>query len=345
MPTALITGGSGFFGGVLKRHLLEEGWDCISLDLHPDDASHPRLRSIQGDIRDRATVEAACAQGTVDVVFHCAAMLAHAVKDEDLLWTSNVEGTRVLADVASAQGVGSLVFISSNCLWGSNLGHPVREDEPPEPVEIYGRSKWEAEKVLASYADRLRVAVLRSPTIVDAGRLGLLAILFEFIADGKRVWVVGRGSNRYQFVYAPDLADACVRAAAHPTGGLFHIGSDEVGTLREVYEFVIAKAGTDARVAQLPRRPTQLALQLADKLHVSPLGPYHYRMICEDFVFDTSKAKAELGWVPTMTNGEMLWKAYEFFVEHRTQSQSPADVSAHRQASKMGVIKLLKWVS
>jgi nucleoside-diphosphate-sugar epimerase len=300
---------------------------------------------VRGDIRDRSVVDSLFAQAQVDAVFHCAALLAHAVKDETTLWTSNVDGTRVMAEAAVAHGVPSLVFISSNCLWGSNLGHPVTEQDVPHPIEIYGRSKYEGEKVLDAFREKLRVVVLRSPTIVDAGRLGLLAILFEFIADGKRVWVVGQGNNRYQFIYAQDLADACVRAATHPRSDLFHIGSDNVATLRQVYEDVIEAAGTGAHVARLPRRTTQFSLKVADKLKISPLGPYHYRMICEDFVFDTSKAKSELGWAPTLTNAEMLSRAYEYFVAHRHDARDPDDVSAHRQASAMGVIKLLKWVS
>ena len=75
-----------------------------------------------------------------------------------------------------------------------------------------GRS-WQAEQELAAIVEQrpeLQVVTLRCPTIIDSGRLGLLAILFEFIEDGKKVWVVGDGSNRYQFIYAQDLASACI---------------------------------------------------------------------------------------------------------------------------------------
>lgn len=345
MSTAVITGGSGFFGSILKLQLLNSGWQCISIDLLPDETVHPSLRVVQGDLRDREIAASLFDGRPVDAVFHCAALLAHAVDDERLLWSSNVDGTRVLADASAQNGVGTMVFVSSNCLWGRGVGHTVSEDEPPEPFEIYGRSKLEAEQLLSGYRDRMKVVVLRSPTIVDSGRLGLLTILFEFIADGKRVWTVGDGSNRYQFVYAPDLADACLRSVEFGRSATFNIGSDDVPTLRDAYEFVIARAGTTARLARLPRRTTMLAMRLANRMGISPLGPYHYRMIAEDFVFDTSKAKRELGWRPTLTNGEMLWQAYQYYVEQRDSPADRSQVSPHRQAAEMGVIRLLKLIS
>lgn len=345
MKTALVTGGSGFFGGILKRRLLDEGWACVNVDLHRDDTVHPRLRSVQGDLRDIAFVERVFEHTQIDAIFHCAAMLGHAVESKRLLWTSNVSGTRVLAERAVSHGVSSFVFISTNCLWGRPVGRPVEEGDPPDPVEIYGRSKLEAELLLSDYTDHMDVVTLRSPTIVDSGRLGLLAILFEFIADGKRVWTVGDGGNRYQFIYAPDLADACIRASGYGTSAIFNVGSDDVPTLRESYDFVISRAGTEARVSSLPRRSTTLGMRLADCLRISPLGPYHYRMISEDFVFDTSKVKAELSWKPTLNNSEMLWEAYEYYIAQREGLRARCDVSAHRQAASMGVIRLLKAIS
>jgi len=69
------------------------------------------------------------------------------------------------------------------------------------------------------------------------------------------------------------------------------------------------------------------------------------QMIAEDFLFDTSRIKERLGWRPTMTNEEMLWRAYQYYSENRREIESRQDVSAHRKAAKMGVIRLLKWVS
>jgi UDP-glucose 4-epimerase len=341
----LITGGAGFFGELLKNKLLSDGVACVSIDLEKDRTSHPGLTSVQGDIRDTDLMARVFSQDRFDAVFHCAAILAHSVKDKKYLWSCNVDGTRTVAELAGKHGVPKIVFTSSNCLWGKGFGRPVTEDDPPDPVEIYGRSKWEGEKILAGFTDALDVVTIRCPTIMDEGRLGLLAILFEFIDEGRKVWVVGGGRNKYQFIYAGDLIDACVKAVAYSGSGTFNIGSDDVKSFREVYNYVIDRAGNTARVASLPTGPTIALMKLAYALKLSPLGPYQYKMIAEDFIFDTSKIKRELGWKPTLTNEEMLYKAYLYYHEHRADIQSRTGVSAHKQAARMQIIKLLKWLS
>lgn len=342
----LITGGSGFFGSLLKLHILEHGHTVINIDLVADPDTHPMLISIQGDICDEELVEKTFReQAPFDAVFHVAAMLAHAVKDKQRLWSSNVDGTRIIADACIRHGVKKLVFLSSNCLWGSPLGRPVLESDTPAPVEIYGRSKVEAEKILFERKGKLDSMIFRCPTIIAAGRLGLLAILFEFIEENRKVWVVGGGKNRYQFIYAEDLVDACLKALGADTTAVYNIGSDDVRSFREIYEYVIQKSDSKSRVAGLPKKPTLFAMRLAYALGISPLGPYQYKMIAEDFIFDTSKIKQELGWQPTKSNHEMMLEAYEYYRAHRHDIKERSGASAHRQGAKMGVIKLLKWIS
>ncbi len=348
MAHYLITGASGFFGGILKRRLLREGHTIVNVDLQRDeDAGTAGLTSVQGDLRNGALLEELFTHHAFDAVFHCAAQLAHGMHlDEDLLWTSNVDATELLAKTARSHGVKPFVFVSTNCLWASNLGHPVHEEhDVPAPIEIYGRSKLEAEQRLAGFRDDLNVVILRCPTIMDEGRLGLLAILYEFIDDNKTVWVVGDGGNQYQFIYADDLASACILGASYGRSGLFHVGSDDVKSMRAVYQSVIAAGGSHSKVRSLPKRPTIAAMMAAHVLKISPLGPYHYKMIAESFVFDTGRAKQELGWQPTLTNEQMLLRAYRHYREHRAEIHGRTDVSAHRKPAGMGVIRLLKWLS
>lgn len=344
MKTILVTGGSGFFGGILRRELLEAGHRVISVDIHSDDEYHPNLSRKQIDIRDAAALDQVFESEPIDGVAHCAAVLAHGCSDDKYLWTSNVHGTRNILEAMRKTGVRQLVFTSSNCLWGEGLGRPVREDDPPMPVEIYGHSKLAGERIIREYPD-IHGVIIRCPTIIDFGRLGLLAILFEFIAEGRRVWTVGGGRNRYQFVAAKDLAQACMLALEYPRPETFHIGSDEVKSLAEVYDHVIREARSSSAVASLPRGITLASMKLAYRLRVSPLGPYHYKMIAEDFLFDTSRIKRLLGWCPTLTNEEMLLRAYQYYVTNRREIEQRSNVSAHRRAAGMGVIRLLKWVS
>lgn len=353
MSWALVTGGSGFFGGILKRKLLADGHSVINLDLEQDEDRHSNLVAIRGDIRDAARVREIFQSYPIDVVYHCAAQLAHGHVDEHLLWTSNVDGTRVLAEGARDAGVKPFVFLSTNCLWARDLGHPVNEEtDEPAPIELYGRSKLEGEKIVQEFASDLNAVTIRCPTIMDAGRLGLLAILYEFIDDGRTVWVVGEGSNRYQFIYAEDLATACILAAKHGRSNLFHVGSDNVKTMRETYEAVIRHAAPvrsnwrrKPRVRSLPRKPTLWAMELAHKLKLSPLGPYHYKMIAESFLFDTGKIKRELGWEPSLTNEEMLLRAYLYYSRNREEIHGRTQASAHRKPASMGIIRVLKWLS
>lgn len=341
----LITGGAGFFGTVLKHRLLDEGFECLSVDLCPDPTVRDGFTSVVGDIADDGVVEGILARDKFDAVFHCAALLAHEVKDKRVLWRSNVEGTRMLAEQVRRSGIPHLVFISSNCLWGENLHREVPETEQPRPVEIYGRSKWEGEKILLGHAGDFGTTVLRSPTIISPGRLGLLSILFDFIREDRKVWVVGGGRNVYQWVYAPDLADACLLAYKNEAPGVFNVGSDNVKPLREVYEHVIDRAGSASRVASLPKGPALAGMAVASALRISPLGPYQRRMIAEDFVFDTTKIKRDLAWRPTLTNEQMLYLAYDHYHANFEEIRRRKDVSAHNRRAKMGVLRLLKWLS
>ena len=344
MKRALVTGGSGFLGSLLVRRLLDAGWAVWNIDLQPDEQRDANLTSVQGDIRDAMLVDRLFEQNHFDVVFHVAAILAHGKVDEKFLWSSNVDGTKTIAAAASKHGVAKVVYTSSNCLWAEAFGRPVREDDEPRPIELYGVSKWEGEKILLAQSE-VNCVVVRCPTIIDAGRLGLLSILFEFIDDGRKIWVVGDGSNRYQFIYAQDLITALLRASEYGQTALFGIGSENVKALRDVYGYVIDKAGSRSRVASLPKNLAIPAMKLAHKLKVSPLGPYHYKMIAEDFSFDISKIKRELHWVPTLTNEEMLFRAYEYYSSNRKEIGARTDVSAHKQSAAMGIIRLLKWVS
>jgi nucleoside-diphosphate-sugar epimerase len=341
----LVTGGSGFLGLLLIRRLLDEGHTVTNIDLLPCHVRHARLQSHIGDIRNRSHLDALFAGSSYDAVFHCAALLAHGSLSARAVWASNVEGTRSLAQAVAAAGIRRVIYISSNCLWGHSFLRPVREDDPPAPVELYGASKLEGERILAEHAASFETTVLRCPTIMDEGRLGLLAILFEFIAENRRVWVVGDGSNRYQFVYAQDLISGMLQAADAGRPGIFGIGSDDVGSVRENYQYVIDQSGSGSSIGHLPKGPTIMAMKVAHALRLSPLGPYHYRMIASDFVFDTTRIKAALGWRPTLSNRDMLLRAYRYYQANQAEITGRENVSAHRQAARMGIIRALKWVS
>ncbi|WIG58581.1 MAG: UDP-glucose 4-epimerase [Ktedonobacterales bacterium] len=342
----LVTGGAGFLGSLLSETLAQHGHEVVILDRIYDTALAERFAFAQVDLRQPEAVEAAFQQhGPFDGVFHVAAMLAHAIKDKRDLIDSNVMGTRTIARAAVSHGVQHLVYTSSNCVVGKPFSQPVKEDDRINPLEIYGVTKWHGEQELEQFKDRINITMIRCPTIMAGGRLGLLSILYEFIYEGRKVWILGDGSNRYQFIAAEDLIDAMERAIAYPGFHLFNIGSDDVPTLRGMYESVITHAGTKARVARLPKPPAVAAMRMLHLLGMSPLGPYHYKMLAESFVFDTTRIKSELGWRPTRTNTQMLIDAYDWYVQHYDEIYRGGERSAHRQPVKLQALALIKRFS
>jgi nucleoside-diphosphate-sugar epimerase len=179
---------------------------------------------------------------------------------------------------------------------------------------------------------------------MDEGRLGLLGILFEFIDENRKLPMVGDGKNRYQFIYAKDLARACELALDTDYSDIFNIGSDDVKTFNEVYQYVINNSDSKSLLLHFPKLPMVMAMKICFWLGISPLGPYQYKMIASSFVFDTSKIKQKLGFVPTLKNEEMLLRAYEFYHQNKKEILERKDVSAHNSVAKMGIIKLLKWM-
>ena len=343
----LLTGGTGFFGGVLKAHLHAAGHDYVNLDRLADPADETAGRMAVTDLRNAAEVETVFAKfGPFDAVIHAAADLAHDVKDCQALWDSNVEGTRHIAEACRRHGTQKLVFISSNCLWGKPLNRPVVEDDPPAPVELYGRSKLAAEQLLRDYRETLDVIIFRSSTIIAPGRVGLLGILFDFIAENRRIPVVGRKDRPYQFIDADEYAAAILLALSHPGSDIFHVGSPAPVSLEKSYAYVIRAAGSSSKLYHLPEFPTLALMRLCYLLKLSPLGPYHYGMIAEEFVFDTRHVERTLGWKATKTNGEILYGAYDYYVKHKAELEAAAaSLPAHRRKSHSGIITLLKWIS
>lgn len=345
----LVTGATGFFGGLLKVYLEKAGHSYVNLDRLADAQDEASGKMALCDLRDAAAVEAVfAARGPFDAVCHVAAELAHEARDPMGLWKSNVEGTRNVAEACRLHGVKKLVFTSTNCLWGKPLNRPVKENDPPYPVEIYGKSKLAAEELLKEYTSDLHVIIFRSPTVIAPGRIGLLGILFDFIAEGRRLPVVGRKDKPYQFIYADDHAAAILLALAHPGSDVFHIGSHNATSLEDSYRYVIERAGSKSKIYHLPKFPTLPVMQFCHIIKISPLGPYQYNMIAEEFVFDTTHLEKTLGWQPSKTNGEILFTAYDYYVKNKDRigiEAGNASLPAHRRKARMGVIRLLKWIS
>ncbi len=197
------------------------------LDIDPTGTQPDGVELIVADIRDDPTVREATAG--IDVVYHCVAEVPLS-GDPVALRSVNVDGTATLLKACRAAGVGKVVHLSSSAVFGVPESNPVLRDTIPRPQEPYGAAKLAAEwACLHAAAGGLDVTIVRPRTILGHGRLGIFAVLFDWIADGADPFVLGDGSNRYQFVHADDLASLCVGAAARPGAAIYNAGTDRFG--------------------------------------------------------------------------------------------------------------------
>jgi nucleoside-diphosphate-sugar epimerase len=333
----LITGGSGYFGSVLTDAVLARGDAVRVLDLNRP-ARHDDVEFVQGDVRDRDTVARAC--DGADVVLHNVAQVPLA-RDRHLFWSVNMLGTAHVLLAARDAGARKVVSTSSSAIFGNPERNPVDESTPPHPLEAYGRAKLQAEQLCHDAArSGLDVTVVRPRTILGHGRLGIMAVLFEFVAAGAPVYVLGKGDNRYQFVHANDLADACLRAADRPGATTYNIGATDFGTMRETLESLCAHAGTGSKVRSLPKAPARIGMELAGRTRLAPFAPYHWLLYGESLWFDTTKAQTELGWRPKHSNAAMVVESYEWFLAHRDDAGAPGG-SHHQSPVKLGLLRAL----
>jgi len=313
-----ITGGAGFLGLHLARRLLADGHEVRTLDLAPlEDAQLERhVEEIRGDVRDPA--DAALLVAGSDVLVHAAAALPIQASRESIR-SVNVDGAAVILAAALEAGVRRAVLISSTAVYGVPKHHPIAEGAPLVGVGHYGESKIEAERVAEDAGRRgLEIVILRPKTFIGPERLGVFEILFDWIREGRRIPILGDGSNRYQLLAVEDLVEATVRAAtADVAGETFNIGATGFGTVRSDLEALIAHADSGSRLRPVPARPAELALRALELARLSPLAEWHYRTAHRDSFVDVSKAERLLGLMPRLSNEQALCETYNWYLANR----------------------------
>jgi nucleoside-diphosphate-sugar epimerase len=338
----LVTGGSGYFGEILTGGAVAGGDRVRIFDVNAPATTLAGVEYVHGDVRDRDAVRAAC--DGIDVVLHNVAQVPLA-RERELFRSVNVVGTANLLIAARDAGVGKVVHTSSSAVFGIPDENPVTEETRCRPLESYGRAKLEAEVLCHdAIASGLDVTIIRPRTILGHGRLGIFDVLFEFVADGAPVYVLGAGDNRYQFVHAADLADACLRAAAREGPAVYNVGATEFGTMRETLQALVDHAGTGSQVRSLPVAPAAAAMSVLATLGVAPFAPYHWLLYGESLWFDVTRARTELDWEPGHSNASMLIESYEWFLAHRHELES-ANRSHHQSPVRPGLLRVLKRLS
>ncbi len=341
--TALITGGAGFLGINLARYLLERGHGVISLDLAPFDYPdvRDRVKALTGDIRKPDDVRAAC-QGA-DVVVHAAAALP-LYKPEDI-YSTDVEGTRVVLEEARRAGIRRVVHISSTAVYGIPDHHPIYETDRLEGVGPYGEAKIQAEAVCLEYRKKgMCVPILRPKSFIGPERLGVFAMFYEWASEGHNFPILGRGDNRYQYLDVEDLCEAirlCIELPEARCNDTFNIGASEFGTPRTDFQAVLDEAGFGRRVVSIPEGPAIMVLRILEKLGWSPLYKWVYETVGKESFVSIEKAEKVLGFRPKYSNRDALIRNYHWYLANRDRLNKAGGVS-HRVPWKQGALRLAK---
>ena len=346
MASYLITGGAGFLGINLARHLLAQGHRVASLDLAPFDYADARDRVAAhvGDIRDRSAVGRAM-EGA-DVVVHAAAALPLYSK-EDIL-TTDIDGTRNVLEAAREHGVQRFVHISSTAVYGIPDHHPLYENDALHGVGPYGEAKIAAEELCKRAREEgMCVPILRPKSFVGPERLGVFALLYDFARTGHHFPVIGRGRNRYQLLDVADLCDAISLVAtgdAERVNDVFNVGAAEFRTLGEDFQAVLDAAGHGKKIVPLPVvTPMIWTLRALEAVNLSPLYKWVYETVAKDSFVSIEKAQRVLGFAPRFSTAEALVRNYRWYVDNLAQFEGSSGVS-HRAPWKQGALGLVKLV-
>jgi nucleoside-diphosphate-sugar epimerase len=338
----LVTGGAGFLGINLCRHLLQRGYRVRSMDIAPFD--YPERAAVdirQSDIRDRTAV--AHALQDVSFVVHCAAALPRAAPSE--IFSTNVAGTTVLLESAAACGIARFVFISSTAVYGIPDHHPIVESDPLRGVGPYGESKIQAEQACERFRQRnLCIPILRPKTFVGPERLGAFELLYRWAYEGRGFPVLGSGDNPYQLLDVADLCEVisrCLEADASIVNRTFNVGAAIFTSMRANFQAVLDRAGHGARVVCLPRVPAVWTLRALNRMHLSPLYPWIYETASRESFVSIEALRTGLDFVPRQSNLDALVRNYDWYVAHRDDYRFVRGVT-HRVPWRHGALALAK---
>jgi nucleoside-diphosphate-sugar epimerase len=339
-----ISGGAGFLGLHLARRLLAEGHQVRSLDLVPLDEPDLDVEELRGDIRDEAA-----ARELVDgarILVHAAAALPIRGSRHEIR-SVNVDGTLTLLSAAADAGVRRVVFVSSTAVYGVPEKHPIDENDPLHGVGHYGESKIEGENVCRAFIKRgLDCVILRPKTFIGPERLGVFEILFDWMRESRRIYVLGDGSNRYQLLAVEDLVEAIVLAASKRAarGQTLNIGAKDFGTVRSDLQALIDHADSSSRVTPVPVRPAEAALRALELARLSPLVEWHYKTAHRDSFVEVARAEEILGWKPRLSNAQALIETYDWYLAHRDELAGASGMT-HRVPWNQRALAVLKRIS
>jgi UDP-glucose 4-epimerase len=307
---ALVTGGAGFIGSHLSELLLERGAGVRAIDAFTDFYPRPlkernlaNLRGrdgyefVEGDLRE---VDLAKVLDGVTHVFHLAAQagVRRSWGSEFQVYTGlNVDSTQCLLEACAKRPIERLVYASSSSVYGDHVEIPMQETALPQPVSPYGVTKLAAEQLCYLYHVNFGVPTvsLRYFTVYGPRQRPDMGFnrFFSAILNGKPLIQFGDGLQTRDFTYVADAARATADAAVRGVPGrVYNIGGGSRVSLKEVFELLGRVSGRAVTIDQQ--------------------GPQKGDM--RDTYADTTRAKADLGFAPTVTLEEglrQMWRWME----------------------------------
>lgn len=280
----LVTGGAGFIGSHVCRHLLAEGHALTIIDDF-NDFYDPALKRAniaslgsgavlrEGDLREATFVESVVAEGTFDTIIHLAARagVRPSLLDPQLYIDTNITGTHNLLASARKAGVKRFVFASSSSVYGLSKVVPFAEDLPlPQTLSPYAATKLAGEQLCGNYAHLygMRVVCLRFFTVYGPGQRPDLAIhkFTKAIHEGKSIPQFGDGSTRRDYTYIDDIVQGVAGALTYggPSFDIFNLGENQTTTLSELIVEIENALGKKAVIEHLPEQQGDMPLTAAD---------------------------------------------------------------------------------
>jgi len=341
----IITGGGGFLGFHLASYLNKKGNKLTLVDIQKfDNTEYPRSATLATcDVRNNKGLEKLIKRH--DIVIHAAAALPLWKKED--IYSTNVNGTRNVLELSKKHNVKKVIFISSTAVYGVPKKHPIEETDPRVGVGAYGESKILGEDLCFRAIEKgQNVTVIRPKTFVGTGRLGVFEILFDWIHDGKRIPIIGKGENRYQLLDVDDLVEAIYQFSLKNTSiynGAFNIGAQEFGTVKEDLEKLFKFAKSGSKILPTPALIVKKALFLFEKLGLSPLYQWVYDTADKDSFVDIEKIKKTINWKPRYSNAEALIKSYRWYLDHYKEIKAQSSGITHTAGWKQGILKMFKY--
>jgi nucleoside-diphosphate-sugar epimerase len=303
---SLVTGSTGLVGGWLARTLLERGHQVRVLVRDParlPSALSGRVEAVVGDVTDPASL--AAAMTGCDWVFHAAGVPEQAVRDEGVFERVNHQGSVNVFAAARAAGVRRVVYTSTMDVFAAPPGAVLREgpvDPQPRPT-AYERSKQAAELAArAAAAQGLEVVCVNPAAIYGPSSAPtMLTATIAQLVQGKVPLLPPGGMS---VVYVEGLAQAHVAAAERGVAGQSYLVADAHLAPRELAQLVASQV-VGVRVpatgpAWLMRVIAAVTTPVLLRLGKAPLlDPGQLVWLLNDTRVDASRAKAELGFVPT----------------------------------------------